>query len=119
MSDEKKDSQTHSEESVPVVYASPFKRVWAWVGVAYMVFMVFLVTYALAFGTYLHGVGGLLVCPALGGMAASLVVLWHQEKVHSVLQFALFIGTLGLCVALIVLGLWRGIPGLISNFGVR
>lgn len=119
MPDEKKDPLTSSEESAPVVYASPLKRVWAWVGVVYMVLMVLLVTYSLAFGSYLHGVGGLLVCPALGGVTASLVVLWYQEKSHSALQRILFLGTLGLCAVLSVLGLWSGIPGLISNFGVR
>jgi hypothetical protein len=119
MPDEKKDPLTSSEEPIPAVYASPLKRVWAWVGVAYMLVIVCLITYSLAFGAYLHGIGGLLVCPALGGTTASLVVLWRQEKRHSSLQLALFLGTLGLCTALIVLSLRSGIPGLVNNFGVR
>ena len=100
-------------------YASPLKRVWAWVGVAYMVIAVLLVTYMLAFASYLRGIGGLMVCPALAGVAASLIHLWRQQRDRSLLQGLIFTLTLALCAALFVLGLWGGIPALITNFGVR
>ncbi len=119
MPDEKRDPSAPSEEQSPAVYAGPLKRVWAWVGVVYMLVLTALVTYALSFGAYLHGIGGLLVSPALGGTAATLVMLWRQRRSHSPLQSALFLGTLGLCAALLVLGLISGVTGLVENFGVR
>ena len=41
------ENETPKEE---IVYASPMKRVWAWVGVVYMVILVLLMTYGLASG---------------------------------------------------------------------
>ena len=99
-------------------YASPLKRVWAWVGVAYMVIAVLLVTYMLAFASYLRGIGGLMICPALAGCAASLVHLWRTGA-RSPLRSTFFTLTLGLCTALTILGLWAGVPALIHNFGMR
>ena len=45
----------------------PMKRIWAWVGVAYMVIIVFLMTYMYAKGVYLNNIASLMVIPALGG----------------------------------------------------
>ena len=50
----------------PVKYATPMQRLWAWVGVVYMVALVLLTTYALSHGRYLQGIGSLMVSPALG-----------------------------------------------------
>ena len=48
MPDEKNlENETPKEE---IVYATPMKRVWAWVGVVYMVILVLLMTYGLASG---------------------------------------------------------------------
>lgn len=109
----------NDRRDAPVTYASPLKRIWAWVGVAYMVIAVCLVTYVLGVGSFLRGIGGLMVCPALAGVAASLVHLWRRQHDHSLLQRILFTLTLGLCAALFVLGIWAGVPALIANFGVR
>ena len=49
----------------PVKYATPMQRLWAWVGVVYMVALVLLTTYALSHGRYLQGIGSLMVSPAL------------------------------------------------------
>lgn len=108
--------KNHSTE--PVVYASPLKRIWAWVGVAYMVIAVCLITYVLAFGFFLRDIGGLMVCPALGGIAASLIYL-RQTGPRTPGKTAAFIALEALCMALFILGLWDGIPALIANFGVR
>lgn len=101
-----------------VTYASPLKRIWAWVGVAYMVIAVCLITYVLAFASFLRGIGGLMVCPALGGVAASLIYL-RQTGSRTPGKTAAFVALEALCLALFILGLWDGIPALIANFGVR
>lgn len=99
----------------PVVYASPIKRVWAWVGVVYMVIIVLLITYMLGFGRYLQGIGGLMVCPAIAGIFVSLSVLW-REKSQTKRPALLFL-LQGLCIAAFLLSLLAGIPALITNFG--
>ena len=102
----------------PVTYASPLKRIWAWVGVVYMVFLACLVTYSLAFGAFLRGIGGIMVAPALAGMAASFFSLWRSgvQPLHRRMFFVLM---MGLCIALMILSLWEGIPALVAGFGVR
>lgn len=121
MSEEEKKPKMAEEETPkePIVYASPLKRIWAWVGVVYMVIITFLIVYMLAFGAYLRGIGGIMVCPAIGGAAVSLFYMWQQGQGHSTVQRVLFSLTIGLCAALIILGLWTGIPALIANFGVK
>ncbi len=111
------DCETPTE---PIVYASPIKRVWAWVGVAYMVVIVFLITYLFAFGAYLQGIGALMVCPALVGVAVSAVLLWRQGARNKTFVNRLVLAVIiGLCGGLVVLNLWNGIPALITNFGVK
>lgn len=120
MSDEKNIPNTPEEEpKEPVVYASPMKRIWAWVGVVYMLIITFLVVYMLSFGTYLKGIGGIMICPALGGVAASLVYMWRSGDTQNTMRRVLLCLLVGMCGALIIMGLWSGIPALIANFGVR
>ena len=57
---------TEEDSYVP---ASIYKRVWAWVGVVYMVIIVCLVTYYIATTTLLTGLTGVMLFPALGGFA--------------------------------------------------
>lgn len=108
------------EPKEPVVYASPLKRVWAWVGVAYMLIVVCLITYMFANGAYLHGIAPLMVIPAIGGLAASAVCLWvtgARQENRSSTRLALLALLVLLCAAVIVLNLFAGIPALLANFG--
>lgn len=107
------------EEKAPLQYASPLKRIWAWVGVVYMVILVLLLTYMFSFGAYLRGIGGIMICPAVAGVGASLVYMWHAGDRQSLPRRILLCALVGICAALILMGLWTGIPSLLANFGVR
>ena len=93
------------------------KRIWAWVGVVYMVIIVLLITYLFATAKLLQGIGGLMVLPALGGVAASSVWLWRSGERHTPGQGVLLALILLACAALAVLGVLDGIPALLANFG--
>ncbi len=69
MSDEIRPNDTDKPgtEEASYVPASIYKRVWAWVGIVYMVILVLLVTYFLATWTFLTGIAGIMLFPALGG----------------------------------------------------
>ncbi len=107
------------QEQPPVVYATPMKRIWAWVGVVYMLILTFLMTYLYAKGSYLKGIGGLMSIPALGGLAASAICVWRAGPRKTPGRAAILAVLLLACGALIVLGLVNGIPGLLANFGGR
>ena len=104
----------------PVVYASPLKRVWAWVGVAYMVIVVLLMTYMFANGAYLNGIAPLMFIPAVAGLAASAICVWvtgKRQENRSGARFALLVLLVLACAAVIVYSLMVGIPALLANFG--
>lgn len=115
MSEEEK--QSSGEERQPVVYASPLKRIWAWVGVAYMVIIVLLLTYQIAFAGFLKGIGSIMVIPALAGVGVSMVHLWRagarKDAAHRIV-LALVVAA---CAVLILVNLVVGIPALIADFG--
>ena len=100
MPDEKQ-NQDPGQQSEPPVYASPVKRAWAWVGIAYMLITLATFTYYLATARILTGIGPLLFCPAgegRGGPVACAVLT-------------------ALCAVLLLLNLGIGIPALLRNFG--
>lgn len=108
--DDKKDLE---QQQPPVKWATPLQRLWAWVGVVYMVILVLLTTYALATGAYLRGIGGLMLSPALCGLGASAILNYRQGKGR---------GGLGACIAVsaaaFLLALWnllRSLPALMSQ----
>ena len=68
------------KEQQPIKYATPMQRLWAWVGVVYMVILVLLSTYALSHGAYLRGLGGMMLSPALCGLGASTILRYRQGK---------------------------------------
>ena len=121
MSDEHNKTPHDQEEQPrePYTLASPLKRIWAWVGVVYMVIIVLLMTYMYGTGTYIHGVAGLMVIPALGGGAASAVCVWltSPQEGRTPARRAMMILITALCLALIVVNLISGIPALLANFG--
>ena len=99
--------------------ATPLKRIWAWVGVVYMVIIVCLMTYMYGTGTYLHGIASLMVIPALGGGGASAVCLWltSPQEGRTPARRARMILITALCLALAIINLINGIPALLANFG--
>ena len=122
MSDERNKTPGSSQEEQPggpYTPASPLKRIWAWVGVVYMVIIVFLMTYMYGTGTYLQGIAALMLIPALGGGAASAVCLWltAPQEGRTPVRRAMMILITALCLALIVVNLINGIPALLANFG--
>ena len=121
MSDEhnKTPGSGQEEPREPYTPASPLKRIWAWVGVVYMVIIVCLMTYMYGTGTYLHGIASLMVIPALGGGAASAICLWltAPQEGRTPARRAMMIFITALCLALIVINLINGIPALLANFG--
>ena len=122
MSDERNKTPGSSQEEQPgepYTPASTLKRIWAWVGVVYMVIIVFLMTYMYGTGTYLQGIAALMLVPALGGGAASAVCLWltAPQEGRTPVRRAMMILITALCLALIVVNLINGIPALLANFG--
>ena len=107
------DKRPQEEEQAPVVYASPVKRAWAWVGVVYMLIFLATFTYYLATAQILIGIGPLLLCPALGGLAATSILRCRQGQGGIPACVVLT----GACLVLIGLNLWTGIPSLLRNFG--
>lgn len=66
------------KEQPPVKWATPVQRIWAWVGIVYMVILVLLSTFALSHGWYLRGIGGIMVSPALCGLGATVILRYKQ-----------------------------------------
>ncbi len=105
--------QSEEKPAQPVKYATPLQRLWAWVGVAYMILLVLLSTYALSHGDYLRGIGGIMVSPALCGLGAT-AILRHRQGVGR--------GGLPACAAIagasFLLAVWnvvRGLPTLLEQ----
>ena len=71
------DSQENRPSYTP---ASPVKRALAWMGVVYMVILVLLTTYNMATGEPLHGIPGILLFPACGGLAAVCFLRGREIK---------------------------------------
>ncbi len=108
---EKKDQQESRTE--PVKYATPMQRLWAWVGVVYMVILVLLSTYGLAHGSFLQGIGALMLAPALCGLGASAILRFRRgEGRGGLLSCGLISGGAFL---LALLGLIRALPNLVRQ----
>lgn len=100
------------KEQAPVKWATPLQRLWAWVGVIYMVILVLLSTYALSHGDYLRGIGGIMVSPALCGLGGTVILRYRQGIGR---------GGLPVCVLLsgvsFLLAVWNVIRSLPALFG--
>ena len=117
MSDsENRTPETPEEEpKAPIVYASPVKRAWAWVGIVYMLIIVLLFTWYMAHAEFIHGIGSLMVIPALGGVAATAILRYKGGQGKGGLSVC--IAFVAICAALIGINLVTGIPALMTNFG--
>ena len=90
---------------------SPIKRILAWVGVVYMVFLVLLNFYALSHGTYLRGIGPLFVLPGTVGLA---VIAGYQIKNRSG-STLFWVGLCVVCLVVSLLALKDGLPPLTAQ----
>ena len=118
MSEQPQNNQNEPSESPSYTPASPFKRVLAWVGVVYMVALVFLNLYPFfRGGSYLTGVAPLFLCPGAAGLGVLAVLTLRSKdclpskKVNMGLLAAV-------CAVVFVLGLVKGIPPLLAGLGV-
>lgn len=113
MDDEKLKQRENEPQKPPVQYASPTKRLWAWVGVVYMVILVLFSTYSTAFGHALTGTAGLLLSPALIGLGGTAILRYRQGIGRGGLAACILIS--GGAFALTVYHLVQGIPVLLSQ----
>ena len=97
----------------PVQYATPVKRLWAWVGVVYMLILLGLNTYALTTGRYLAGIGSLGVAPALLGLGGTAILRYRGGESRGGLLPCLLIA--GGSFLLAILNLIHGLPILLSQ----
>ncbi len=76
--DLEQEQQGQTPRQEPIKWATPMQRLWAWVGVVYMVILVLLTTYALARGAYLGGIAGIMLAPALAGLGGSVILRYRE-----------------------------------------
>ncbi len=67
---ERFDAPEQPEEEQPFVPSPVSRRIWAWMGLAYAVIAMLLITYWIATTTFLSGITGLMLFPLLGALAA-------------------------------------------------
>jgi hypothetical protein len=103
---------TDQKPAPTYIPASPQKRIWAWVGVVYMVMIVLLFTYSISHGVNLQGIAGLMLAPAIAGVAATSI--YNIRAGQSRYGLAGLLLLLLLCVMGFVACLMQGVPGLIS-----
>ncbi len=113
--DEKDLEKTPEQEAQrePIQYATPMKRLWAWVGVVYMVILTLLNVYGLAHGYFLTGIGPLMVAPALVGLGCAAILRFREGKGRGGLTVCVLLS--GACFALAVWNLIRGVPVLVAQ----
>lgn len=104
---------TQEEQKEPVQYASPMKRLWAWVGVVYMVILTLLNVYGLAHGYFLTGIGALMVTPALVGLGCAAILRFREGRGRGGLAACVLVS--GGCFALSVWNLYRAVPVLLAQ----
>lgn len=115
MSDRPEDNKPQ-EEKEPYTPASPVKRIIAWVGIVYMVCLIFLNLYPFFNGgSYLTGVAPLFACPGIAGLLAiSIWILRQPDETYS--KKASMVVLALVCVVGLVVSLVLGIPALLANF---
>ena len=111
--DENKDLKQDLDQKPPVKWATPVQRVWAWVGVVYMIILVLLSTFALAHGDYLRGIGGLMLSPALCGLGGTVILRYRQGAGQGGLPVCILLS--GVSFALAVWNMVRDLPILLSQ----
>lgn len=69
MSNEEQRKNDPLEEEVPYVPSPVSRRIWAWMGVAYALIIMVLLTYWIATGGLIEGITGIMLFPLLGAMS--------------------------------------------------
>ena len=113
MSDKNNNSTPENEEK-GYIPASPVKRTFAWIALAYVLLFLALTTYFYFTGTMLGNLAPLLTVPGLIGLGILAIVGWRTAgKPGKWAAILLALVCWGLAVATLPLG----IAGLMSNFG--
>jgi hypothetical protein len=104
-----KEPTTPGTEETSYVPASVYKRVWAWVGVVYMVILVLLITYYFATWTFLTGIGGVMLFPVLGGFSVVKGIQAHEMEHAADRVGPIFWSVLSgiLCVICLIWGIFQ------------
>ena len=99
------------EDQAPFVPSPVPRRIWAWVGIAYVLLAMLLVTYWIATTSFLYGIPGIMLFPAMAGVTAQLYYKHHLSGGAARLFLALLATLLSL--ATLVLGILEltGAPG--------
>ena len=111
--DEREQNNQQEPQKEPVKYATPMQRLWAWVGVVYMVILTLLTTYALSHAVYLRGIGPLMLSPALCGLGASAILRYRQGIGRGGIVACVLVA--GGCFVMAVLGIIQGVPVILGQ----
>ena len=87
------------------------KRIWAIVGLVFMLMIIALNTYALATGAFLHGLFPLFLCPLFGGVCASFLFGWKTQSIKPNVALLVVIA----CVLAIGINLIIGVTALLPQ----
>lgn len=96
-----------------IQYATPMKRLWAWVGVVYAVGFALIMTFVLSHGDFPQGIGQLLIAPALAGLGGSVILRYREGKGRGGLAVCILLA--GVSFALAVWNLVLGLPVLLAQ----
>ena len=110
MDQQEQKNQTSAPE---IQYATPMKRLWAWVGVVYAVGFALLLTFALSHGDFPQGLWQLLSAPALAGLGGSVILRYKEGKGRGGLAVCILLS--GISLALALWNLVQGLPVLLAQ----
>lgn len=71
---------TGEEAPAPFVPSPVSRRIWAWMGVAYVLIVMILITYWIATTQFLTGITGILLFPVLAALCAQGINNHHLAK---------------------------------------
>ena len=105
--------QKNPAKKQEIQYATPIKRLWAWVGVVYAVGFALLMTFALSHGDFPQGLWQLLSVPALAGLGGSVILRYREGKGRGGLAVCIILA--GVSFALAVWNFVLGLPVLLAQ----
>lgn len=110
---EQNERPPESAQGGEIQYATPMKRLWAWVGVVYAVGCTLLVTFALFHGDFPQAIGPLFLVPALAGLGGSVILRFREGKGRGGLAVCILLA--GVSFALALWNLILGLPVLLGQ----